>query len=196
MLEVTVPAATTALTTLDRVKAGLGITDDADDEYLEAMIAEQSDYVCALLNVALADDGTRTLGLETIDEALTYPLLSRVPVLSIEGIWDGNGEPLDPLDYRFDKVTGRIYGANTRWANLVYNFTPPIIPLIVRYTAGWRLPGDDGRNLPYAIESATVSLISTARASRGRAPNVRAEDIPGVIRTEYWVGTAAFRPMS
>ena len=38
MLTVIEPAATTALTTLDRAKLSLGITDDADDEYLEMLI--------------------------------------------------------------------------------------------------------------------------------------------------------------
>jgi hypothetical protein len=72
--------------------------------------------------------------------------------------------------------------------NLIYNYTPPPIPIIARYTAGWLLPGDEGRNLPYPIETATVSRVSGVRVGGGRDPLVKAEDIPGVLRTEYWVG--------
>jgi hypothetical protein len=189
MLTVIEPAATTALTTLDRVKLSLGITDDADDEYLEMMIAEQSDYVCSYLNVAMADDGTRTLGLETLEETLFVPMLSRLPVVEILSMADGNGEAFDPADYLVNPVSGRFMGPpSTRWMNLVYNFTPPPVPLVVTYKAGWLLPGDDGRNLPPVIESGCMSLISTYRAGRGRDPLAKSETIPGVISTEYWVG--------
>jgi hypothetical protein len=192
MLTVIEPAASTALTTLDRVKFGLGIDldDDTNDEFLEMQIQEQSDYVCALLNVAVADDGTRTLGLETVEEILEMPFLSRLPVVEIISLMDGNGTVYDPDDYRIHRMTGRFIGPpSTAWMNLIYNYTPPPIPIIARYTAGWLLPGDEGRTLPYPIETATVARVSSVRSGSGRDPLVKAEDIPGVIRTEYWVGS-------
>lgn len=190
MLTVIEPAATTALTTLDRVKMGLGIVDDANDDLLEELILDQSEYVCALLNVAVAGDGTRTLGLETVEEILEVPMLSRVPIVEILSIMDGSGNVFDPADYLVDPMTGRFIGPpSAAWMNLVYNFTPPPIPIIVRYQAGWLLPNDTGCNLPRVIQSATISRVSTVQAGRGRDPNVKAEDIPGVIRTEYWVGS-------
>jgi hypothetical protein len=190
MLTVIEPAATTALTTLDRVKLGLGITDDANDELLEIQILEQSEFVCALLNTAMAADGTRTLGLETVEEILEAPTLSRIPVVEIEEVRDGNGTLFDPADYLVDKATGRFIGpASAAWWNLVYNFTPPAIPIIVRYKAGWRLPGDENRNLPRVIETGAISRVTSVRAAGSRDPNVKAEDIPGVLRTEYWVGS-------
>jgi hypothetical protein len=189
MLTVIEPAASTALTTLDRVKFGLGITDDAGDEFLEMQILEQSEYICALLNVATADNGSRTLGLETVEEILEMPFLSRVPVVELISITDGNGTVYDPDDYRIHKMTGRFIGPpSTAWMNLIYNYTPPPIPIIAQYTAGWLLPGDEGRNLPYPIETAAVSRVASVRAGGGRDPNVRAERIPGVMDTEYWVG--------
>jgi hypothetical protein len=190
MLTVAVPAATTALTSLDRLKFGLGIEDDANDEFLEMMIEEQSEYVCALLNVAAASDGTRTLGLETIDEILEIPILSRVPVVEVVSIMDGNGTVYDPADYRVDAMTGRFLGPpRSDWMNLVYNFMPPPIPVVVRYIAGWRLPNDADRNLPRPIESATLARVSTVRSSGQRDPNIKRENIPGVLETEYWVGS-------
>lgn len=189
MLTVIEPAATIALTTLDRVKLGLGITDDATDELLEIQILEQSEFVCALLNTAMADDGTRTLGLETVEEILETPALSRIPVVQIEEIRDGNGTVFDPADYLVHKATGRFIGpASAAWWNLVYNFTPPAIPIIVRYKAGWRLPGDENPNLPRVIQTATISRVTSVRAAGARDPNVKAERIPGVMDTEYWVG--------
>lgn len=190
MLTVIEPAATTALTTLDRVKLGLGITDDSSDELLEIQILEQSDVICALLNTAMAQDGTRTLGLETVEEILEGPTLSRLPVVEIEEIRDGNGTIFDPADYLVDKATGRFIGPpSAAWFNLVYNFTPPPIPLIVRYKAGWLLPGDEGRNLPRIIETGALSRVTSVRAAGARDPAIKAERIPGVIETEYWVGS-------
>ena len=110
MLDVIGPAATTALTTLDRVKLSLGVTDDADDEYLEMMIAEQSDYVCGYLNVAMADDGTRTLGLETLEETMTYALAVAPPGRRDLAMEDGNGEVLDPADYSSIRSPGGSWG--------------------------------------------------------------------------------------
>jgi len=34
-----------------------------------------------------------------------------------------------------------------------------LAPLIITYTAGWVLPGDEGRNLPYAIENACILQV-------------------------------------
>ena len=53
---------------------------------------------------------------------------------------------------------------------------------------GLRLPGEDGRNLAYAIEGAVVALVSDYWASRGRDPTLRSESIPGVIDRQFWVG--------
>lgn len=191
MLTVLEPAATTGLTTLDMLKLALGITTDDDDDYLEMQIVNASSFVCGILNVAAAQDGTRNLGLETLEEYCSGPLLSRVPIVSIEAMADGNGDSLDPADYLVDKITGRLFGANTRWANLVYNYTPPALPMLVTYKAGWLLPGEDGRNLPPVIESATISRISSGRAGRGRDPAIKAERIPGVMDVEYWVGSTS-----
>ena len=51
-------------------------------------------------------------------------------------------------------------------------------PSVVTYTAGWLLPGDDGRNLPPVIESGCMSLISTSRAGRGRDPLAKSRNHP------------------
>lgn len=191
MLEIVTPASVTALTTLAAVKADLGLTDADEDAYLSAQIERVSAFICTFLAVVQADDGSRTLGRETLTEWIEAPLLSRVPVVSITSMEDGNGEALDPDDYVVDKPTGRFYGANARWMNLVYNYTPPVLPMAVTYTAGWLLPGETGRNLPHDIEAAALALIKAGRAGRGRDPLVKSEDVPGLIRTEYWVGTVS-----
>jgi len=191
MLTVIEPADTTALTTLDRAKLSLGISDDLDDEYLEMLIEQQSDYVCGYLNVAMADDGTRTLGLETVEETFAPVawrprlILSRVPVVTIDAILVNDETLLDPEEYGVSGATGLLYRGSPSGFNWWWSYQN----VSVTYTAGWLLPGDDGRNLPAVIESGCMSLLSTARAGRGRDPLAKAEDIPGVIRTEYWVGS-------
>ena len=38
------------------------------------------------------------------------------------------------------------------------------------------------------MQQATLSLITNARAGAGRDGALKAEEIPGVIRQEFWVG--------
>ena len=189
MLNVITPAATTALTTLDRVKNGLGITDDAEDEYLEAMINAATDQACVYMNVVQAEDGTRTIGLETLEEVFPYcgyettVMLSRIPVVSIESVTvDEDGTLVDPAEYMVKRTTGIAF----RQPASYYGWWG--MPLTITYVAGWLLPGDSGRNLPWDIEDAAVRLVKTARSSRTRDPLTKSEDVPGLFRTEYWVG--------
>jgi hypothetical protein len=191
MLTVIEPAETTELTTLDRLKLSLGITEDTDDEYLDMLIDQQSDYVCAYLNVAMADDGTRTIGRETLTETFSPVawrpklILSRFPVFEVTEILVGtNNEPLDPAEYSVNRATGLLYRGSPAGWDWWWSYST----VSVTYSAGWLLPGDEGTNLPAVIEGATMSLISTSRAGRGRDPLAKSETIPGVISTEYWVG--------
>src|SRR5574337_288633 len=112
MLEVVTPADYTALTTLDAVKAELKITNTDDDDYVTLKIAEVTDIICEYLNVKRADDGTRTIGQETLTETfrggwngrircridtnrISSLVLARWPVTSIASVVE-NDTTLDP----------------------------------------------------------------------------------------------------
>jgi len=60
--------------------------------------------------------------------------------------------------------------------------------LSVGYSGGWVMPGETGRTLPPAIESACVAYVRSIWFSRRRDPLVKSIEVPGVISYDYWVG--------
>lgn len=192
------PAATSALTTLDRVKLELGITNNDNDAILTFKIAEASSDIairCApllqretvtqtfysdgwnervsalrLRNYPVAGIIDRTVQ-ETIDSVLTDVVIKGV-------VLDDVG--LDAAEYRVVPENGLLYRVSCHWS-----FCRSIA---VTYQGGYLLPGELGRNLPPALEAACVELVSGYWAARGRDPTLKARETIDVARFEYWVG--------
>lgn len=179
---VTAAAASEALTTLERVKAELDLTGGAHDELLTRKIAEASAGVEAHLGRTLRRESLSQIfwGAHDCVEAL---VLDRDPVVSIDSI-TLDDDAVAETDYRLDAESGLLYRLSDGYAHS-WAWCKSVV---VAYTAGYLLPGENGRNLPAAIEGAVVKLVSSFWLSRGRDPLTKAEDIPGVLRTEYWVG--------
>lgn len=177
-----------ALTTLEAVKAALDISSTAEDTFLGTLITRASAAITRYIGVAAANDGSRRLGRETLVETfrpqscLGALVLSRHPVSDIASVSEA-GTALETGDY---ELAGRLLRRLTdedelsQWA---------AAKIVVTYTAGWVLPGTAGRDLPEDIEDAAIRLIKAARSARTRDPLVKAEDVPGVLRTDYWVGS-------
>ncbi|MCW5695784.1 MAG: phage head-tail connector protein [Bauldia sp.] len=184
LVTVTVPAETTALVTLDRVKAELGITTTEHDALLAAKIAEASADIEAHVGYRLARE-TVTETFWDMDWSTAYVLLDRTPVASIAGvILDGWGQ--ETSAWRLNPETGALYaltGSGTPWHWIASN------SLVVAYSGGYLLPGQTGRDLPAPLEGAAADLVGMFWQSRGRDPSLRAETVDGVGRLEYWVGT-------
>lgn len=196
MLIVQTPAAKTDLTTLAAVKAELGLTDGKDNEWLSLQIQVASQVAVNYLNIVEADDSTVTLGQETLvetyrvhhsrylsrrldSERTEYLLLSRRPVTSIASVVQ-DGVTLDPTEYEVDGTGALKHLSSDRPTDWNGN------KVIVTYTAGWLLPGQQGRNLPPDIESATIGLVKAAWYARKRDPNLKSQNIPGVIDEAFF----------
>jgi uncharacterized phiE125 gp8 family phage protein len=192
IVEIVTPAESELLTTLERVKAELQITTDANDEILEAKIAEASSDIQAALGKRLPrenlketfwhDDELRVAHLG--NPAQTTLFLNRTPVAAIASV-TVDDIVLDPSEYRLDPDAGLLDRLSTDGIPCAWRFCKSVI---VAYIGGFILPGQDGRNLAYAIEGAVVALVSDYWASRGRDPTLRSESIPGVIDRQFWVG--------
>jgi Phage gp6-like head-tail connector protein len=195
VVQIVTPAASELLTTLSRVKSELGITTGASDEILEAKIAEASSDIQAAIGYRPPSEGV----VETFwhddphrlrhashlgNPAETTLFLKRTPVSAIAEV-TVDDVVVDATEYRLDPGAG-----------LLDRLTPDGFPsswcfrksVSVAYTAGFILPGAEGRNLEYGIEGAVVALVSDYWASRGRDPTLRAETIPGVIERQFWIG--------
>jgi hypothetical protein len=180
VLSVSAAAGVTALTVLQNVKDSLSIADTSEDSYITSQIAAATSAIVSYLNVAVANDGTRTLGRETLIESY-YPVpggrvslvLSRWPVFSITSV-TADGETIDPAEYECEGAGGLLFRLSTDgtrrlpWRNA---------KIVVTYVAGWKLPGESGRTLPQEIESAAIEYVKWQRAGRTRDPNLRSESI-------------------
>lgn len=182
-LTVTQAATVTALTTLQRVKAELGIADGASDSILSSKISEASSDIEAQLN--------RVFRRETVQEtfwgapfSINALVLERTPLGDIDSVVV-DGEAVESSEWRADPEAGLLYRLTADGYEAAWCWSKSIV---VTYAAGYLLPGESGATLPPVIEAAAVELVASYWSARGRDPRVRVEDIPGVMRTEYWVG--------
>jgi hypothetical protein len=204
MITVTTPAATTALTTLANVKLSLCIENTYADAWLTKQIDVISLVACEVLGVEMAEDGSRHFGVETVSEtqdrrtrqpwlppfgvnaprreADTFIVLGRRPIIAIQSITE-NGCTLDPCQYEISATDGKIKRIES---NLAAAW--PCALLVINYTAGWLLPGDTNTNMPVPIEDAVIEGIQARYFSRGRDPNVRSQNLPGILETSYFFG--------
>ncbi|MGY4224335.1 hypothetical protein ACVMIH_001696 [Bradyrhizobium sp. USDA 4503] len=195
MFSVVEPATDRKLTTLENVKTELGITDGTEDAKIGRLIDRLSAMVCDYLLVPAAVDGSKTLGLETLEEKFVHSpwfrrrrgpmILARHPVTEIVSVTIGT-VTIDPTDYDFDGGTGEMWRLGVvpppsiGWA--------PGVRTVVRFKAGWTLPATANFTLPLAIEGAVIGMIRAARFAADRDPTVKSEWTTDIERLEYWVG--------
>lgn len=184
LLTVITPASSYDLTVLDTVKLelGVGVEDNSQDDKLAGWIHQASD--------AIASRCKRVFAEETISEMFRSgyrrdPLiLERIPINSITSIVEDDITLLD-TEYEIDYRSGMIYrleGTDGLYRNGWYYSTK----VTVIYTAGYVLLDD----LPYDVEKACILLIKHFKnqditGGQGGSSNLRAVEIPGVIRREW-----------
>lgn len=181
MIEIITPAESKRLTTLDAVKADLGITGTASDEALGALIDQFSDTIAAWCG--------RTFGGETVRETRDVRarddrhemLLGRWPIASVDSI-TVTGIALAPGDYVLDPAKGELLyrGTATRFALW------PVGESIIEYGTGYALPGEAERTLPHDIERACIIMIRSAWHGMRRDPALRSEEHAGVATFTYF----------
>lgn len=186
IVTVTTPATVERLTTVARVQADLGIT--GSDTEIETAIDEASSRIEAELGYHLAlETVTETFRPVNGYEYASALLLDRTPVVSIDAVTTDTVTLVEG-DWMVDPVNGLLLwldGSGMGQAWHYYN------ALSVGYSGGWVMPGETGRTLPPAIESACVAYVRSIWFSRRRDPLVKSIEVPGVISRDYWVGGIA-----
>lgn len=188
----------TTPTTLDILKEELADKiDGISDAMLQRMLKRVTSEICSFLNIPAADDGSRRMGSEVIEETLWNSpwlrptsnkiVLSRRPVTNIASVIVG-GTTVDDSGWLLDPVTGilsRIWSPTSIGFSLV-----PTARTLITYTAGWTLPGDDPDDytMPAEIEGAAISLIDLAISRKSRDPAVKMQWVTDIERLEFWVG--------
>ncbi|WP_027578475.1 hypothetical protein [Bradyrhizobium sp. Ai1a-2] len=195
MFSVVTAATDRKLTTRDNVKTELGITGSAEDAKIDRLINRLSAMVCDYIDVPMASDGSKTLGLETLDEYFDHSpwyrrrrrqiVMARRPVTEIVSVTIGS-VTVDPSDYDFDGARGEMRRTGVLPPpSLGY---APGVRTVVRYKAGWTLPATANFTLPLPIEGAVIGLLRAARFAADRDPMVKSEWTTDIEKIDYWVG--------
>jgi hypothetical protein len=181
VLSVSSAAATSALVTLSDLKSVLGISGSSEDTYLGDQITTASERIASHLRVSPANDGTNSLGRETlvetfyIDSAVESLVMSRhLPrswPMTISSVVE-NGTTLSGSDYLFNAATGIM---NRKSGDEFLSW--PCGVVAITHIAGWKLPNDATPNLPQAIQDACIAWVKLARLSKTRDPMIKSENI-------------------
>ena len=199
MLVVVTPATSTALTTVDSLKAELGLSGDAQDARLGELIDQASSLVAEYCDIPLARFGRQAL-LETFRLEPGRPrdalILSVGPAFGVTAVTEGDVALVPAVDVELDGEAGML--ARLRCDTVVAWCARKVI---VAYTAGWILPGDDAYpdatiadRLPKAIERATLETAKALWFGSGataRDPLLRSESTQGVGSTTWQDGGGA-----
>lgn len=178
MLTVMTPAASTALTTLEAVKSALDVTDGGLDGFLSDLIDRASASVAGWCNRVFAREAvTETFRLTVPTDVL---VLSRWPVVSVSAVTvDSTG--LSPSRWEVDPAYGDLYRLDGRDGRQMWTAGK----VVVAYTAGFALPGEDGRSLPADIEDATIALVRLGFHRRGADPLLKSVAL-GETKLDYY----------
>lgn len=176
-LEVIEQADSYRLTTPAAVRAEAGsAADGMDDAAINALIDQASGLVAGYCNRVFAQEVVKESFYDGDGGAL---ILKRIPVVSVSTI---NGAAYSDASFRLDKGAGLLHlGCGARYGGRWPEATEVV------YTAGFVLPGDEGRNLPVLVERATVLVAAAILSGRQRDPLAKSESVEGIGRTDYWV---------
>lgn len=186
IISVTSPSSYQNLTTLDRVKQELSITDTGSDAILTAKISEASSDIFARIWPRPRETVTETFYPEPGQSVSRAQLmLSRWPLVSVTtATIDGDVVVSD--NYRIDAEAGMLlYLENDGYRGCwTFSKSAEII-----YVGGYTMPGEVAQpTLPPALQAACVELVSSYWFARGRDSLVRQETVDGAGSTTYWIG--------
>ena len=175
VVQVTTPATSLALVTLDELKTRLEISESTSDALLTSLVLEAS--------LAAARHCHRTLVSETVRETLrprsreTFLNLDRYPVTNVASVTE-SGAVLTATDYELDprpgilaRLDGDDYG---HWER----------PAVIQYTGGFT-------DIPADLKGAVIEIALSSWHGRDRDPLVKREAVPDVGSVEYTTGDAA-----
>jgi hypothetical protein len=179
MLTVVTAASSRRLTTVEHVRADLGLAAGAPtDEQINRFIDQASAAAERFCRRTFAREVVlQTLRSCDLNRSL---VLERGPVASIESVtWNGAAVPVE----EFEVDRGFLWRVGSHGHRHYWGGSA----LAVQYAAGYVLPGADGADLPPDVERAAILLVGASLSVQGRDPLVKSEDVDGVSATSWWV---------
>lgn len=184
---VTTAATSYDLTTLDVVRDELGITDNAKNATLQRYITAASLMAAQYCN--------RVFPAETITDKVlrrrdSWPRLlptgaqvlqlERWPLVSVTSVTEDGTVLVAGTDFTPVGAPGQLIrldsNGNARsWC---------VFPLTVVYVAGYD-------PIPSDVEDAVIRMVTRRYLSKGRDPNLKQQNIPGVLEQSWWIATGS-----
>lgn len=177
MLEFITPPTASNLVARETVKSEMGLSGTGSDALIDRLIAATTARIVGLCS-------RESFGLATVRETFYrapkscrpywlahWPVVSIVSVTLADEVLTGDDFELEAGRKLFRKADG-------------YRVSWGCGKLVVEYQGGYDLPASCAPELQQVC-------LNTVRASwfdNARDPMVKSEDIPGVIRQEFWVG--------
>lgn len=188
MLTVTTAASDPGLLSIAELRtvAGLASGDSSRDAELTVLGARTARVIAAACKIVRAGVTVPTLRLETLTEVLRPEVsrrqisLARRPVVAISSVTE-DGETVAASGYEIDAAAGLLLRLDASdepscWA---------AAKITLVYSAGWETVPDD-------LKEAAAKLSAVFLAEGRRAdPNLKRENIPGVIEREWWIPPTA-----
>jgi hypothetical protein len=179
------------LTALQTVKDELGELTNNNDALLKRYISNTS--------AAAAQYCNRVFPVETVSDSFNpwrdagrvlfhgrqAPLqLSRWPIVAITSVTENGVLLVEGTDFVTDKTNGQL----TRYATNTDPTLPLLptpwwsLPIVVVYSAGYS-------PIPLDVDDAIVRMVTRRFATKGRDPNLKQQNVPGVIEQSWWIAT-------
>lgn len=173
------------LTTIDSVKDELSITTNVSDSILKRYISSASAAASQYCNRVFAAEGVSDQFLPVPDPSFVIfagriqPLqLTRWPVITLTSVTENGILLVYGTDYTADLLAGAVSrldpnGNPTSWRSY---------PIIILYTAGYY-------PIPLDVDDAIVRMVTRRFASKGRDPNLKQQNVPGILEQSWWIAT-------
>jgi uncharacterized phiE125 gp8 family phage protein len=179
IVTVITPPTATRLATLAALKAELSIPagDPSSDVALEGLLGQASAAITRWCGLSMARQQLREAF--RLWRPVEVLVLSRGPVSSIAAVTE-SASALAEADWEVDPGAGLLWrlsgGERCRWS---------ACRIVVDYWVGWRLPEQEGSDLPPEIERACILAAASMWHARGRDPLLRSETTEGVGSTSF-----------
>ena len=175
------------MTTLATVKAELTISGTTHDAYFAALIQQASSKAVELSGREFAQEElTDRFRVERCDTTLR---LTRRPIASVTSLEEGGTALTAGTDFEILAQAGQLLRIDGDGTPRPWGYG--LVEIV--YVAGWEMLTE----LPHALERIVIDEVKRGWMARERDPLLKAEDVPGVLRSEWWIdrGSGGKDPM-
>lgn len=193
------------LTTLAVFKDEMEISGTTRDSFITRLIGHASAAIENYCDRSFTRArSTSVVSLPLNLAAATRLLLPRLPLITVYSVTlEATGVAIDAGTYSIDDAAAGILFRARGWspwsvdqfpnASTVLNMPLREVRYLVDFEAGYDAaegsPGSPASPVPPDLERATLDLVKQYYLAVKRDPSVRSEDVAGVGRTDYWVGS-------